>query len=80
MELNSNSTKFNSTISLKFNWKEMACMQIGGEGSRNMVLEKNLKNIFPCLFTWTFGTIQMMTTLIEIEIVLPKPTMMNHPY
>jgi hypothetical protein len=55
-------------------------MQIGGEGSGNMVLEKNLKNTFPCLFTWTFGTIQMMSRLMEIEIVLPKPTLMNHPY
>jgi hypothetical protein len=53
IELNSNSTKFNSTIGLwvhwmelKFNWRQMRCKLIGGKGIQNhlvnMVLEKKL--------------------------------------
>jgi hypothetical protein len=58
--------------------------QIGGKCIQylfmNMLLEKTFntqiwKDTFPCLFTWEWANVWRFE---EPEVVLPKPTSMNH--
>jgi hypothetical protein len=43
VELNSNSIKFNSTIGVKFNWKQMG-LKFSGNGFQNLLVNMVLEN------------------------------------
>jgi hypothetical protein len=89
-KFNSNLVEFNSTIRLRFNWREWD--QIGGEGSENLLVNMVLevfkkKNIDPkrhnsIPFYFGMGSSLELSKwwlwLMEPKVVLPKLVLMNH--